>query len=471
MQKLFHTKSIDEMLSASHDLKRTLHSKDLVFLGIGAIIGAGIFVITGVAAAKYAGPSIMLSFVLAGIACGLAALCYSELTAMIPISGSAYSYAYATMGEVVAWIIGWDLILEYAMSASTVAIGWSGYLTSLLEGMGIHLPKLLTASLFMAEGGFINLPAALVVGGLTYVLMIGIRESASANNIMVLIKVAMVVLFIMAGLNSVHASNWTPFMPFGVSGMLTGAGVIFFAYIGFDAVSTAAQEAINPEEDLPKGIIGSLTICTILYLLTAAVLTGMISYTELNVPAPIAKALHSIGQSDLAFLIEVGALIGMTSVILVLLLGQSRVFYSMGRDGLLPPWASEIHPEYKTPHVSTITVGIAVAAVAAFVPLNVLSELVSLGTLFAFGVVCGGVLLLRRRRPDLARPFHCPGVPYVPVAGMAACFYLMVHLPFTTWILFVVWMAIGLAVYFNYSIHHSAVRIADTEPPSPPAAE
>lgn len=458
MQKLFQSKSIDEMLASRHDLKRTLHTKDLVFLGIGAIIGAGIFVITGVAAAKYAGPAIMLSFVLAGIACGLAALCYSELTAMIPISGSAYSYAYATMGELVAWIIGWDLVLEYAMAASTVAIGWSGYLVSMLDGLGLHLPKLITASMFMADGGFINLPAALIVGVLSYVLIIGIRESATANNIMVLIKVAMVVLFIMAGLNSVHSDNWTPFMPFGVSGMLTGAGVIFFAYIGFDAVSTAAQEAINPEEDLPKGIIGSLAICTVLYLLTAAVLTGMISYTELNVPAPIAKALHSIGQSDLAFLIEVGALIGMTSVILVLLLGQSRVFYSMGRDGLLPPWASEIHPVYKTPHVSTITVGAAVALVAAFVPLNVLSELVSLGTLFAFGVVCGGVLLLRRSRPDLPRPFHCPGVPYVPVAGMLACFYLMVNLPFNTWRLFVVWMVLGLAVYFKYSIHHSELR-------------
>lgn len=361
MQKLFHTKSIDDMLASRHDLKRTLHAKDLVFLGIGAIIGAGIFVITGVAAAKYAGPAIMLSFVLAGIACGLAALCYSELTAMIPISGSAYSYAYATMGELVAWIIGWDLVLEYAMSASTVAIGWSGYFTSLLGGLGIHLPKMLTASLFMAEGGFINLPAALVVGALTYVLIIGIRESASANNIMVLVKVAMVVLFILAGMGSVKASNWTPFMPFGFSGMMTGAGVIFFAYIGFDAVSTAAQEAINPETDVPKGIITSLAICTVLYLLTAAVLTGMISYKELNVPAPIAAALHHIGQGDLAFIIEVGALIGMTSVILVLLLGQSRVFYTMGRDGLLPPWASEVHAEYKTPHVSTLTVGAAVA--------------------------------------------------------------------------------------------------------------
>ncbi|TAN46844.1 MAG: amino acid permease [Methylococcaceae bacterium] len=458
MQKLFQAKSIDEMLATQHDLKRTLRAKDLVFLGIGAIIGAGIFVITGVAAAKYAGPSIMLSFVLAGFACGLAALCYSELTAMIPISGSAYSYAYATMGEVIAWIIGWDLVLEYAMAASTVAIGWSGYLASLLGGLGIRLPKLLTSSMFMGEGGFINLPAVLVVSALTYLLITGIRESARANNVMVIIKISMVVLFILAGMGSIHPSNWTPFMPFGFSGMMTGAGVIFFAYIGFDAVSTAAQEAIDPEVNLPRGIIISLAVCTVLYLLTAAVLTGMISYTELNVPAPIAKALHSIGQGDLAFIIEIGALVGMTSVILVLLLGQSRVFYAMGRDGLLPPWAADIHPEYKTPHTSTLVVGVGVATVAALVPLNVLSELVSLGTLFSFGVVCGGVLLLRRSRPELPRPFHCPGVPYVPIAGMLACFYLMVNLPFRTWLLFIVWMGIGLTIYSRYGMKYSELR-------------
>lgn len=458
MQKLFQSKSIDDLMAISHDLKRTLRAKDLVFLGIGAIIGAGIFVITGIAAAKYAGPAIMLSFILAGIACGLAALCYAEFTAMIPISGSAYSYAYATMGELVAWIIGWDLVLEYAMAASTVAIGWSGYLVSLLGGLGIPLPKRLTASPFVESGGFINLPAMLVVGALSYVLIIGIRESVSANNIMVLIKVSMVVLFILAGMGSVQPSHWTPFMPYGFSGVITGAGVIFFAYIGFDAVSTAAQEALNPEVDLPRGIMISLAVCTVLYLLTAAVLTGVISYTELNVPAPISKALMHIGKGGLASIIEVGALIGMTSVILVLLLGQSRVFYAMGRDGLLPPWASQVHPKYKTPHVSTMTVGIAVAFVAAFVPLNVLSELVSLGTLFAFGVVCGGVLLLRRSRPDLNRPFHCPGVPYVPVAGMLVCAYLMINLPFTTWLLFVVWMAMGLVIYFNYGIKYSEMR-------------
>ncbi|HLF97785.1 MAG TPA: amino acid permease [Methylococcaceae bacterium] len=460
MQKLFHSKSIDDMLAASQsqELKRTLEVKDLVFLGIGAIIGAGIFVITGIAAAKYAGPAIMLSFVFAGVACALAALCYAELTAMIPIAGSAYSYAYATMGELLAWIIGWDLVLEYAVAASTVAIGWSGYLVSMLGGLGIKMPKAMTVSGLVEDGGFLNLPAMAVVGALTYVLTIGIRESSSANNIMVLIKVAMVVLFILAGMGSVEVHNWTPFMPYGFSGVMTGAGVIFFAYIGFDAVSTAAQEAVNPERDLPRGIIISLAICTVLYLLTAAVLTGMISYTELNVPAPIAKALHSIDQGDLAFMVEVGALIGMTSVILVLLLGQSRVFYAMGRDGLLPPWAAQVHPKYQTPYVSTVVVGVAVALVAGVVPLNVLSELVSLGTLFAFAIVCGGVVMLRNRRPDLARPFHCPGVPYVPVAGMLICAWLMINLPHLTWALFVAWLVVGLGIYFTYGIKNSLLR-------------
>jgi APA family basic amino acid/polyamine antiporter len=460
MQKLFHSKSIDDLLAASRtqELKRTLELKDLVFLGIGAIIGAGIFVITGIAAAKYAGPAIMLSFVLAGVACALAALCYAELTAMIPIAGSAYSYAYATMGELIAWIIGWDLVLEYALAASTVAIGWSGYLMSLFGGLGVQLPQALTVSGLVEDGGFINAPAMAVVGALTYVLTIGIRESSSANNVMVLIKVAMVVLFILAGMGSVDSVHWTPFMPYGFSGVMTGAGVIFFAYIGFDAVSTAAQEAVNPERDLPRGIIISLAICTVLYLLTAAVLTGMISYTELNVPAPIAKALHSIDQGDLAFMVEVGALIGMTSVILVLLLGQSRVFYAMGRDGLLPPWASQVHPKYQTPHLSTLVVGVAVALVAGVAPLNVLSELVSLGTLFAFAIVCGGVVLLRYRRPDLSRPFHCPGVPYVPVAGMLICAWLMINLPHLTWVLFVAWLMAGLGIYFTYGIKNSLLR-------------
>jgi APA family basic amino acid/polyamine antiporter len=460
MQKLFHSKSVDDLLAASRtqDLKRTLGVKDLVFLGIGAIIGAGIFVITGIAAAKYAGPAIMLSFVLAGVACALAALCYAELAAMIPIAGSTYSYTYATMGELLAWIIGWDMVLEYAVAASTVAIGWSGYFASLFAGLGLTLPKVLTVSGLVEDGGFLNLPAMAVVGALTYVLTIGIRESSSANNVMVLIKVVMVILFILAGMGSVDAHNWTPFMPYGFSGVMTGAGVIFFAYIGFDAVSTAAQEAVNPERDLPRGIIISLALCTVLYLLTAAVLTGVISYTELNVPAPIAKALQHIGQGGLASVIEVGALIGMTSVILVLLLGQSRVFYAMGRDGLLPSWASAVHPKYQTPHVSTLVVGVAVALVAGVVPLNVLSELVSLGTLFAFAIVCGGVVMLRNSRPDLARPFHCPAVPYVPVAGMLICAGLMINLPHLTWALFVAWLAVGLGIYFTYGIKNSLLR-------------
>jgi APA family basic amino acid/polyamine antiporter len=458
-QQLLKRKSVEALTNAENGLKRTLTAKDLTILGVGAIIGAGIFVLTGIAAAKYAGPAIVLSFVFAGIACALAALCYSELAAMIPVSGSAYSYAYATMGELMAWIIGWDLILEYALASSTVAIGWAGYLNSFLNSIDVHLPSYLTTA-YLADPaqGFINLPAVIIVLLLTGLLVVGIRQSAIFNFVMVLIKLAVIVVFIIAGAGHIQTENWSNFTPFGFGGVLTGAGVIFFAYIGFDAVSTAAQEAINPKRDVPIGIIASLIVCTVLYILVAGVLTGVISYTELNVPAPIAVAVDHIGMSWLSPIIKLAAIAGLTSVMLVLLMGQSRIFYSMANDRLLSPLFAQIHPKFQTPHLSTIVVGFAVALLAGFMPIEKLGELVSIGTLFAFVLVCGGVLVLRSSHPELPRHFKCPAVPVVPVAGILVCLGLMAGLPLDTWIRLLVWLLIGFAIYFGYGIKHSQLR-------------
>jgi len=458
-QQLLKRKSVEALTNAENGLKRTLTAKDLTILGVGAIIGAGIFVLTGIAAAKYAGPAIVLSFVFAGIACALAALCYSELAAMIPVSGSAYSYAYATMGELMAWIIGWDLILEYALASSTVAIGWAGYLNSFLNSIDVHLPSYLTTA-YLADPaqGFINLPAVIIVLLLTGLLVVGIRQSAIFNFVMVLIKLAVIVVFIIAGAGHIQTENWSNFTPFGFGGVLTGAGVIFFAYIGFDAVSTAAQEAINPKRDVPIGIIGSLIVCTVLYILVAGVLTGVISYTELNVAAPIAVAVDHIGMSWLSPIIKLAAIAGLTSVMLVLLMGQSRIFYAMANDRLLPPLFAEIHPQFQTPHVSTIVVGFAVALLAGFMPIEKLGELVSIGTLFAFVLVCGGVLVLRSTHPELPRHFKCPAVPVVPIAGILVCLGLMAGLPLDTWVRLLVWLLIGFAIYFGYGIKHSQLR-------------
>lgn len=457
-QQLLKRKSVEALTNAENGLKRTLTAKDLTILGVGAIIGAGIFVLTGIAAAKYAGPAIVLSFVFAGIACALAALCYSELASMIPVSGSAYSYAYATMGELMAWIIGWDLILEYALASSTVAIGWAGYLNSFLNSIDVHLPSYLTTA-YLADPaqGFINLPAVIIVLLLTGLLVVGIRQSAIFNFVMVLIKLAVIVVFIIAGASHIQTENWSNFTPFGFGGVLTGAGVIFFAYIGFDAVSTAAQEAINPKRDVPIGIIGSLIVCTVLYILVAGVLTGVISYTELNVAAPIAVAVDHIGMSWLSPIIKLAAIAGLTSVMLVLLMGQSRIFYAMANDRLLPPLFAEIHPQFQTPHLSTIVVGFAVALLAGFMPIEKLGELVSIGTLFAFVLVCGGVLVLRTSHPELPRHFKCPAVPVVPIAGILVCLGLMAGLPLDTWVRLVVWLLIGFAIYFGYGIKHSQV--------------
>lgn len=461
-KQLLQRKSVDALTAVENSLKQTLTAKDLTLLGVGAVIGAGIFVLTGIAAAKYAGPAITLSFVMAGVACALAALCYSELASMMPVSGSAYSYAYATMGELMAWIIGWDLVLEYALASSTVAIGWAGYLTSFLHSVGLELPHALTTA-YLADpvAGFINLPAVIIVLLLTGLLVIGIRQSAIFNFVMVLIKLSVILLFIFAGLGHVQAENWTDFAPFGFGGILTGAGVIFFAYIGFDAVSTAAQEAINPQKDVPLGIILSLALCTLIYILVAGVLTGMISYKELNVAAPIALAADHVGMGWLSPLIKIGAIAGLTSVMLVLLMGQSRIFFAMAKDHLLPPLFADVHPTFKTPHLSTVIVGSAVALLAGFMPIEKLGELVSIGTLFAFVLVCGGVLVLRGSHPEMERHFRCPAAPYVPVAGILVCLSLMAGLPLDTWLRLVVWLLIGFGIYFGYGIKHSRLREAE----------
>ncbi|MFL5565291.1 MAG: amino acid permease [Gemmatimonadaceae bacterium] len=465
---LFFRKNVASLLAeaGSGTLRRELGPVALVTLGIGAVIGTGIFVLSGVVASQNAGPALTISIVLAGFACVFAGLCYAELASMIPVAGSAYTYAYATMGELVAWIIGWDLILEYSLSSSTVAVGWSAYAITLLGEMGIDFPARLIGSpgsqVQLANGtavtALFNLPAVIVCLAVTALLVIGIRESARVNTTIVIIKVAVLALFIAVGVAHANSANLHPFIPpntgqfgsFGWSGILRGAGIIFFAYIGFDAVSTASQEAKNPGRDVPIGILVSLAICTVIYIAVGLVMTGLVPYPKLAVASPLAYAAQVTGVTWLPPVISIGALCGLSSVILVNMLAQSRIFYSMSRDGLLPPLFARLHPRFRTPHVTTIITGVLVAIASGLFPITVLGVLVSMGTLLAFAIVCTGVLILRRTAPDAVRPFRTPGMPWVPIIGTLICLYLMSGLPIPTWIRLFVWLAIGLTIYFVY---------------------
>jgi basic amino acid/polyamine antiporter, APA family len=490
MKRLFRRRSVTDLQAEAHGdqrLHRALGPVNLTALGIGAIIGAGIFVLTGQAAAKYAGPAIVYSFVLAGLACAFAGLCYAEFAAMMPMSGSAYSYAYATLGEFIAWIIGWDLILEYLFAASTVAVGWSGYVVSFVKDLGISIPAAFTSApynhvappdagwniwrLFTEgwshTGAVLNVPAMLIVAIITVLLVLGIKESATFNNVIVAIKLAVILTFIVVGVAYIKVDNWVPFVPpaegpgtFGWGGVLRAAGVIFFAYIGFDAVSTAAQEAKRPQRDMPLGILCSLAICTFVYIVVSLILTGIVKYTQLNVPDPIALAIDTLGRQVawLRPIIKIGAIAGLSSVILVMMLGQPRIFYSMSRDGLLPPVFSQVHRRFRTPWLATILTGLLAMLMAGLFPIGLLGELVSIGTLLAFLIVCSGVFVLRLTHPENARPFRTPVFWLVCPLGVFFCGWLMSGLPRDTWARLFIWLVIGLVIYFGYSQRHSRLH-------------
>jgi len=468
----FTKKSVAAIVAAheaeQHSLKRALGWASLMAMGIGGIIGAGIFVLTGTAAANFAGPGVTLSFLLSGLACAFVALCYAELAAAIPVAGSTYTYTYVTLGEIFAWIIGWNLVLEYAAGAATVAVGWSGYFNRVLQGFGLGLPPEWANAFFAsAHGapvhGLFNAPAAGVVLFLTAVLVRGTTESATFNNVIVAIKVLVVLLVILFGAAHVTGANWSPLVPenagdfghFGWSGVVRGASIVFFAYIGFDAVSTAAQEAHTPQRDVPIGILGSLIICTVLYIAVAAVATGVVSYKDLNVPDPIALVMDRTGVSWLSWIVKFGAIAGLTTAILVLLFGQTRIFYAMAQDGLLPPLFARISPAFRTPAISQTLTGVVVALAAGLLPIDILDEMVSIGTLAAFALVCAAVIRLRASHPEMHRPFRAPGIPWLPVLGIGSCFALMAALPGETWLRLVVWTAFGLAIYGFYGLKHA----------------
>jgi basic amino acid/polyamine antiporter, APA family len=481
MANIWVKKSIQQLIAETsenaNELKRTLGRFNLIMLGIGGIVGAGIFVLTGQAAANYTGPAIVISFAIAGVACAFAGLCYAEFASMIPIAGSAYTYAYATLGEFLAWIIGWDLILEYLFGGATVSVGWSGYVVSFLKDFGIHIPDALCNAPFafdtathewLLTGSFLNFPAMFIVAVTTTLLTIGIRESANFNNIIVVVKITVILLFIGFGLTYILPENLTPFIPentgtfgqYGWSGIFRASGIVFYAYLGFDAISTVAQEVKNPQRDMRWGILGSLIICTILYILVGFVMTGMVSYNSLNTSAPIAVAVDSAGQS-LQWLrtpIKIGAIAGLSSVILVQLLGQTRIFFSMSNDGLLPTGFGKVHRKFKTPYITTIITGFFAMIVAGLFPINLLGELVSIGTLLAFVLVCAGVLVLRYKNPEIHRPFKTPLFPYVPILGILTSLGVMATLPGDTWLRLIVWMAVGIVIYFVYSIRKSKLN-------------
>jgi APA family basic amino acid/polyamine antiporter len=462
-ETLSRVKPIDLIVSHTeepeHRLKRSMGVVSLTAFGVAAIIGAGIFVLTGVAAATYAGPGITLSYVIAGIVSTLAALCYAELASTVPIAGSAYTYSYAVLGEFIAWIIGWDLVLEYGVGAGAVSVGWSGYFTDFFKStFGITLPTALTASPFSHPAGIANLPAAGIILLLTALLIRGTSESSRVNNVIVAIKVAIVLFFIAVGATHIHPANWHPFLPFGFSGVMTGASIIFFAYIGFDQISTAAEEVRDPQRTMPRGIIYSLLICTLLYIAVAGILTGMVPYKLLNNASPVAHAMIQVGLNWAATIISIGALAGLTTVLLVLIFGQSRIFFSMARDGLLPRALSGVHPTFRTPYRSTLIVGVFVALLGAFTPIDVLAQLTNIGTLAAFVLVSLAVWRLRHTQPHLPRGFRVPWVPVIPILSVLASLFLIVSLPGITIVRFVVWLAVGLIVYFAYSRHHSELQ-------------
>jgi basic amino acid/polyamine antiporter, APA family len=480
-RQLLATKSIEQLHAqeaSGNELRRTLTATQLTLLGIGGIIGTGIFVLTGTAAANHAGPALALSFIVAGFACTLAGLCYAEFAAMIPVSGSAYSYSYATLGEGIAWFIGWNLILEYLFAVATVSVGWSGYAVSLLDQLHLHIPTALASAPLgqagdafniVRTGAIINLPAMAIVAAISTICYIGIKQSASFNSVIVAIKVTVVVLFIVFGVSYINTANWHPFIPpntgetgvFGWSGIMGAAGVIFFAYIGFDAISTAAQETKNPQRDMPIGILASLVVCTILYVAVATVLTGMVSYKELDVAAPVALALDKYqGLHWLGIPLKLGAAAGMTSVMLVMTIAQARIFFAMARDGLLPPVFGRVHPRFRTPSTGTIVTGVSAAIIGGLFPVKILGEVVSIGTLAAFVTVCLGVLVLRQTRPDLPRPFRAPWPWFTCIAGALVCAYMMYSLGTATWWRLAIWTAIGLLVYVFYGHKHSKVRVA-----------